>query len=133
MDEDDLRSREIKDYLVLAQEYFDGAESSLVNGRYRIVVDTAYNAAEVCVRGLLLLKLPELLRSHGGLLTKFGELYVKDGSLPKRVATDLNLILELRNRSLYSLRVLIDRRDAQDAIELAETLMKALKEQEHSG
>jgi len=131
MDEDDLRSREVKDYLVLAQEYFEVAENSLANGRYRVAVDTAYNAAESCVRGFLLLKLPELPRSHGGLLTKFGELYVKDGPFPRSIGSDLNLMLERRSRARYNAHVLIDKRDAQDAIELAETLMKILKEQEH--
>jgi len=132
MDEDDLRSREIKDYLVLAQEYFEVAEDSLANSRYRVAVDTAYNAAESCVRGFLLLKLPELPRSHGGLLTKFGELYAKDGPLPRKVGSDLNLMLERRSRARYNAHVLIDKRDAQDAIELAQTLMKTLREQMRS-
>ena len=129
MDKDDLRDREVEDYLVLAQEYFEVAESSFANSKYRTAVDLAYNAAESCARGLLLLKLPELPRSHGGLITKFGELYVKDGPLPRKVGSDLNLMLELRSRARYDAHVLIDKRDAQDAIELAETLMKALKEQ----
>jgi len=129
MDEDDLKDREVKDYLVLAQEYFEAAESSFANGKYRVAVDLAYNAAESCARGLLLLKLPELPRSHGGMVTKFGELYVKDGPLPRKVGSDLNLMLELRSKARYDAHVLIDKRDAQDAIELAETLMKVFKEQ----
>ena len=131
MDEDDLRSREVKDYLILAQEYFEMAENSLTNNKYRVAADTAYNAAEACVRGLLLLKIPELPRSHDDLLTKFGELYIKDGPLPRKIGSDLNLMLERRSRARYDAHILIDKRDAQDAIELAETLMKTLKEQEH--
>jgi uncharacterized protein (UPF0332 family)/predicted nucleotidyltransferase len=129
MDKDDLRDREVKDYLVLAQEYFEVAESSFASSKYRTAVDLAYNAAESCARGLLLQKLPELPRSHGGLIAKFGELYMKDGPLPRRVGSDLNLMLELRSRARYDAHVLIDKRDAQDAIELAETLMRALREQ----
>lgn len=128
MDEDELRNRELESYLDLAQEYLEVAESSLAEERYRVAIDTAYNAAESCARGLLLLKLPELPQSHKGLITKFSELYVKEGTLPKRLGRTLNVMLRLRGRARYDANALVGKNEAQDAIKLAEALMKALKE-----
>jgi len=132
MDEDELKNKEMKNYLVLAEEYLEMAETALTNGKYRVATDTAYNAAESCARGLLLLKLPELPRSHSGLLARFGELYVKHGPLPKKLGSDMNVMLKLRSRARYDANELISEREAQDAIELAEALMKALKERVQS-
>ena len=127
MDEEELKDREVKDYLALAQEYLEMAEVSLANGKYRVAVDTAYNAAESCARGLLLLKLPELPRSHDGLITKFSELYVKDGPLPRKLGSSMNIMLKLRSRARYDANGLIEKRMAEDAIELAEAMMNALR------
>jgi uncharacterized protein (UPF0332 family)/predicted nucleotidyltransferase len=127
MGEEELKDRETRDYLILSQEYLEMAETSLSNGKYRVAVDTAYNAAESCARGLLLLELPELPRSHGGLLNKFSELYVKNGPLSRRIGSDLNVMLRLRSTARYDAHGLIDKQNAQDAIELARTLMEALE------
>ena len=132
MDEDELRNREVEGYLALAEEYLEVAKSSLAEERYRVAVDTAYNAAESCARGLLLLKLPELPRSHRGLLAKFSEFYVRNGVLPGRFGRALNLMLELRSRARYDANALMSKGEAQDAVELAEALMEALKERVQS-
>ena len=129
MGEEELKKRELEGYLSLAQEYFEVAESSLAEERYRVAVDTAYNAAESCARGLLLLRLPELPRSHRGLITKFSEQYTKDGPLPKKLGRTLNIMLELRGRARYDANSPMSKEQAQDAIQLARTLMKALEGQ----
>ncbi len=128
MNEEELRNRELAGYLDLAQEYLEDAQNALAEERYRVAVDTAYNAAESCARGLLHLKLLELPRSHRGLITKFGELYIKDGALPKKLGRTLNVMLELRGKARYDANALMGKGEAQDAIELAEAMMEALKE-----
>ncbi len=128
MNEEELKNRELEGYLGLAQEYFEEAESALAAERYRVSVDTAYNAAESCARGLLRLKLTELPRSHRGLVTKFGELYIKTEILPKRLGRTLNIMLELRGRARYDANAQTGETEALDAIKLAKTLMKALEE-----
>ena len=129
MGEEELKDRETRDYLILSQEYLEMAETSLSNGKYRVAVDTAYNAAESCARGLLLLKLPEPPRSHKGLITKFGEQYTKSGPLPKKLGRTLNTMLELRGRARYDANFPMGKDEAQDAIQLARALMKALEGQ----
>jgi uncharacterized protein (UPF0332 family)/predicted nucleotidyltransferase len=132
MDEDELRNKEMKNYLSLAQEYLEMAETALANGKYRVAVDTAYNAAEACAKGLLLLKLPELPRSHSGLLAKFGELYIKHGPLPKKLGSNMNITLKLRSEARYDADGLISEGEAEGAIQVAEAVMKALEERMQS-
>lgn len=132
VDEDELKNREVKDRLVLAQEYLEVAENCLAEGRYRIAVYAAYNVVESCVKGLLLLRSPEALQSHRELIAKFDELYTEHGPLPKKLGRELNAVLELRSRARYDANELISEREAQGAIELAEALMKALKERVQS-
>jgi uncharacterized protein (UPF0332 family) len=129
MDEDELRDRELEGYLALAQEYLEDAESSIAEERYRVAVDTAYNAAESCARGLLRLKLLELPLPHRGLIAKFSELYVKDGTLPRKLGRTLNAMLELRGRARYDANARMSKSEAEDAIRLAEALMKAFEDQ----
>lgn len=131
MDGNELKNKEIGGYLDLAQEYLEVAKNSLNDGCYRVAVDTAYTAAESCVRGLLLMKLSELPKSHRGLMAKFGELYIKNTELPKDIAKALNINLELRGKARYDAYILIDKGDAEDAIQLAEDLMKIFKDNYH--
>jgi len=133
MDDNEFRDKELKDHLLVAQEYLEAAKISLADGKYRVAIDTAYNAAELCTRGLLLLKLPEIPGSHGGLIARFGEIYIVSGLMPKKTGRDLNVMMELRNKARYDTHSLIGEKEARSAIELAETLMKALEDTAESG
>ena len=129
MNEEELKARELAGYLDLAQEYLEVAESSLAEERYRAAIDTAYNTAEACAKGLLYLKMLDLPKSHKGLIAKFDELYIKSGILPRKFGRALNMMQELRGRARYDANALVGRSEAQDVIELAQALMKALEEQ----
>lgn len=74
-----LKRNEAHNYLTLSLEYMDGSRVSYQSGYFRIAVDAAYNACELAIKGLLLLRLPDIPGSHGGIVNKFGELYVKTG------------------------------------------------------
>ncbi len=58
VDERELKQREVRAQRRLAEEYLAGAGRALAAGDLRIAVavDAAYNAAELCVKGLLLRK-----------------------------------------------------------------------------
>ena len=129
MNDEKLRNKEIEAYLGVAQEYLQVAKNSLDDDSYRVAVDTAYTAAESCVRGLVLMKLPELPKSHRELIAKFSELYIKNTELPKNLAKALSMNLELRGKARYDAYIFIDKSDAKDAIQLAESLISIFKEQ----
>lgn len=90
-------------------------------------MDAAYNAAELAVKSLVL-KL-DVPGSHGGLVGRFGELYIKTGIYEKALGRQLNHALERHNQARYRYQAVIKRGDAQAVIELARTL-KELAERE---
>jgi len=56
MDEKILRRQEAESALALAREYLKSARNASANGFRRLAIDAAYNASELCVKGLLLPK-----------------------------------------------------------------------------
>jgi len=131
MEERELRRREAENYLQLAEEYREGAEDALRTGRHRLAVDAAYNAAELCVKGLLLLqeRVKDLPGSHGGLVGEFGKRYVQTGQVGRELGRQLyqDQALELRNRARYEFNAQIRRDDAQAVLRLAKELHTLLE------
>ncbi|HDN80475.1 MAG TPA: HEPN domain-containing protein [Chloroflexi bacterium] len=129
MDEDKVKVEECRGYSLLAQEYLQGAEQNFHNGAYRIAIDAAYNAAELCAKGLLLLKLEELPATHGGIINKIGELYVKPGLIPRELGRRLHTAFILRNQARYEPHVRLGKDEAVEAIETARAMCEALASQ----
>lgn len=127
VEEQELKRREISAQRGLAEVYLAGARRAFEAGDLRIAIDAAYNAAELCVKGLLLLKLDELPGSHGGMVGKFGELYVKTGLLPGALGRRLNRGLEARANARYNYAAQITEETAQEVITLAEEMMAHLE------
>jgi uncharacterized protein (UPF0332 family)/predicted nucleotidyltransferase len=126
MDEERLRREESRGYLDLAREYRRSAQNSLSVGDYRLAVDGAYNAAELCAKGLLILKMEDLPTSHGGIVGKLGELYVRTGILPREMGRQLNKGLSLRAQARYDYHARIGEDEAKTMLNLAADLMAAL-------
>ena len=124
----DLKYSAARHYLSLAQEYYDAAEDTLQRGHYRLALDGAYNAAELAVKGFLVLKISDLPGSHGGLSQRFGELYIKPGSIDRTVGRRLNRSLELRNAARYKFTATVSREDADSVLALAKDLINLLEE-----
>jgi uncharacterized protein (UPF0332 family)/predicted nucleotidyltransferase len=110
----------------LAADYLRVARYVYENGDYRQAADLAYNAAEAAVKGLLLLELEELPRTHGGLINRFGDLYARTGKVPPQMGRDLHMALEIRARARYVEEAVINQADAEDVIALAEALLERL-------
>ena len=127
--EEDLVVREARNYLELARDYLDQAKNSFGVGDLRLAVDGAYNSCELCCKGLSLLKLHEIPRTHGGIVQKFGELSVKAKSVPEATGRRLKLGLDLRNKARYDFHTRIAREDADEVVKLAEALIETLENQ----
>jgi len=121
---ENLKKEACRNLTRLAEEYIDAARDSLKNKHPRLAVDAAYNAAELGVKAMLLLKLDDIPGSHGGIVGKFGELYVKSGEMSKTLGRRLNEILELRNSARYKYQALIGGREASETINLAESIIE---------
>ena len=127
MEGDEIKSREINNYLELSMEYLQGAKRCLEHMDYRIALDAAYNALELAIKGLLLIKLDTLPSSHGGVINRFGELYVKAGEIEKETGKKVYKSLELRHKARYRKDAIIEEDDAQLLVGLAEEIAGILE------
>lgn len=126
MNERKMRKEEAVGYLDLAKEYLNLAKYNLSGGYYRGVVDAAYNSIELCVKGFLLLKLDSIPTSHGGVVQKFGQLYVKTKIISDEIGRGLRHSLRLRNSARYEPHARIVKEDAEKLMDLANSLLKLL-------
>ena len=119
--------------LELANKYLKAVKYTFQGGKnnIRLVIDGAYNTAELCIKSLLLIKLKNIPRSHGGVIQKFGEYYVKTKILPRHTGRLSNRMLRYRNKARY------DAKDKEveslhlgkEALAFAEKMIKHLKQE----
>jgi uncharacterized protein (UPF0332 family)/predicted nucleotidyltransferase len=126
MKEEDISRKEAQNYLDLAKDYLGQAQNSISRNDLRLGVDGAYNACELAIKGLLLLSLGEIPKTRCGIVQKFGEIYVKEGPLPKETGREIRLGLDLRNRARYDSLARIMSADASKLAVLASFLINAL-------
>lgn len=124
MDDRDLKLALLEGKRRLAMSYLRVARYVLSNRDYREAVDLGYNAAETLAKVLLLLEMDELPRSHGGVVNRFGDLYVRSGKVSSELGRGINLALEARGRARYDEDALITEDDAREMIILAERLLE---------
>jgi uncharacterized protein (UPF0332 family)/predicted nucleotidyltransferase len=127
MAEPELSRAEARGFLNLAQVYREAAERAVAADDFRIAADVAYNAAELCVKALLLLSGETIPRTHGGILTRFADLYVRQGRIPETLGRDLHLGLERRNKARYDWHAEIGERDAVRSVAVARDLADHLQ------
>ena len=133
MSEEELKLAAVRELKGLAEEYLESAEEVLDRGRLRLAIDAAYNACELAAKGLILLKQDDLPGSHGGVVSSFGQLYVKTGEVEKQTGRDLNLALKLRNEARYKPGALLRRENAVELLSLARRLLEFIEEKTGSG
>jgi uncharacterized protein (UPF0332 family)/predicted nucleotidyltransferase len=126
VEEEERLRQEAKDYLSLAEQYLESAKRNLSEGDPRIAIDVAYNSSELCAKALIFLKSPEIPGSHGGVVNRFGELYVQSNEASKELGRSLNRHLELRNRARYDPHAEITIEGAKGVIHLAEQMFELL-------
>jgi len=128
VDEERLRVEEARDYLALAGEYLRQSRALFPLGYYRLLIDGAYNAAELAANGLLSLKGVPIPHRHGSIVQKFAQVYILSGELSRELGRRLNRGLTLRNQARYLLLANIAEAEAQEALSLAEELIQKLEE-----
>lgn len=127
MPEKELKLTVANHYLSLAQEFYDSANDSIQRGFYRLGLDGAFNSAELAAKGFLVMKISDLPGSHGGIVQRFGELYIKPGEIEREIGRRLNQSLELRNGARYKFTTKISKEDANLVLSLAEDLINLLE------
>ena len=128
MGKKEIKTAALKDIRDLAEEYFEAAEEVFERGRIRLSIDAAYNAAELAAKALILLKQDDLPGSHGGVVSLFGQLYVKTGEIEKETGRSLNRALKLRNEARYKPNALLTKENGQDVFKLVKRLTEIIDE-----
>lgn len=128
MDAAELKRAAMESAYALGQEYLAGARQNEAEGRHRIAVDAAYNAAELAVKGLLLLHMDDLPSSHSGIVNRFSELYIKSRRLPIELSDRLRRSLAFRNQARYEWGAIIGATEASFVLQTAEELLHTLRD-----
>lgn len=127
MEAEELRREEVEGLYDLSAEYLEGAKELEERGRYRLAIDAACNAAELAVKGLVFLKAERLPKTHGGVVNRLGELYIKSGLLPTALGRQLRRSLRYRNLARYDRSATVGGEEARQTIQLAGELLTALE------
>ncbi len=137
MNDAELRRTEAQGWWVLAVEYLRQARLAGDAGSFRLAVDGAYNAAELAVKGFLVLRVERMPTSHGGLVQIFSREYVATGEIDRLIGHRLAASLDLRGRARYRREAEITAEHvtqvatlAQNLIDLLERTLSALERQQ---
>ncbi len=125
-DEEKLKKKEIEGYIDLSEIFMNDAQECFKRNRIRATIDLAYNALELKIKALLLNLLEDLPGSHGGLISKFGELYIMTKKIPKELGKNLNIALSLRNKARYDPLAILTKENGDFILSLIKELSKFL-------
>lgn len=123
MPPEEIKRAAVRDLTALGREYLHASEEALAGGHLRLAADGGYNALELAVKGLILLKEDDLPGSHGGIIQRFGFLYVQPGEVDRELGRQLNTALRLRNTARYRYDAVIGIQDAEAVLALARQLL----------
>jgi uncharacterized protein (UPF0332 family) len=68
----------------------------------------------------------KLPASHGEVVIKFSEIYIKEGPVDRKIGRVMNKGLALRNKSRYDHHALIGNKEAKEVLKLTEDMIKLL-------
>lgn len=125
--------KEIKSLIERAERYLKSAKILLTEGDYESSVSRAYYAMFYSVQAVLL-TVNLSFSSHKGVISAFGEHFVKTGIFPKETGRRLNRAFEKRQIGDYEYRFVISEKEAgeilTDGIEFVEMIIRRLKKEE---
>ncbi len=123
--------KEIKSLIERAEKYLRSAEVLLGEEDYESSVSRTYYAMFYSAQAMLLTKNLSF-SSHKGVISAFGEHFVKTGVFPKEMGRELNRAFEKRQLGDYEYTFVISRAEAEEMLEsgkkFLERIVKHLKE-----
>lgn len=131
MDEQTLARHAAESFYNLALKYRAQAQRNYDpndDGARRVAIDVAYNASELCAKGMLRLVAEQLPKTHSGLNTFFSDQFVKTGQAPETLGRDFAVGLRYRNDARYDGDAIITAEMAQEVFRLADRMIMLLKQ-----
>lgn len=125
--------KEIKSLIERAKKYLKSTEILLKEGDYESSVSRTYYAMFYSAQAVLLTKNLSF-SSHKGVISAFGEHFVKTGIFPKEMGRKLNRAFEKRQIGDYEYTFVISKTEAEEIFEngkeFVEEIIQHLKEKE---
>jgi len=106
---------EQKDLVEKARRYLKSAELLIKDGDYDSSASRTYYAMFYCAEAALL-KQGLTFSSHKGVISAFGEHFIKTGIFPKQMGKQLNAAFEKRQIGEYEYTCVISNEDAEDLL-----------------
>lgn len=107
--------KEIESLIKRANKYLKSTEVLLREGDYESSVSRAYYAMFYAVEALLLTR-GLSFSSHKGVISAFGEHFVKTGIFPKEMGRELNRAFEKRQLGDYEYTFVIAKKEAAEIL-----------------
>ncbi|MFQ6056315.1 MAG: nucleotidyltransferase domain-containing protein, partial [Methanosarcinales archaeon] len=99
MPENEAYWLEAQGYVDLAEDFLIYAKRALEQKYLRPAIDEGYNAIELVIKALILIKGDTLSRSHGGIIQQFGRLYIVNRELEREIGKKVIKELNMRNKA----------------------------------
>lgn len=119
---------------VVVRLFFEKARKALNSARNNVETDPdnainrAYYSMFYAAQGALLFKGVGDLKKHQGVISKFGELFIKTGLLAKELGKNMRRIENLRYDADYDPQVCFSPEKAQEQVERAEQFLCAVED-----
>ena len=118
--------KEIRDFTVKAEKFLSTAEQALNAGDYDSCVSRCYNAMFFMVEAVLLTK-SLTASSHKGVISLFGEHFVKTEILERNLGKALNDAYDKRLVGDYGVGFTVTEQQANDLLKTARDFVQKLK------
>ena len=118
--------KEIRDLIEKAEKFLSTAENALNTGDYDSCVSRCYYAMFFTAEAMLLTK-SLTASSHKGVISLFGEHFVKTKILERNLGKALNDAYDKRLVGDYGVGFTINKQQAGDLLETAENFIRKLK------
>ena len=118
--------KEVKSLMDRADKFLDSAQILLDCKDYESSVSRAYYAMFYSVEALLLTK-DMSFSSHKGVISLFGEHFIKTGVFPKEMGRELNLAFQKRQLGDYEYAFVISEKEAKDTLETSRRFVDRVK------
>ena len=118
--------REAKALIKKAQRYLKSAEILLRDKDFDSSVSRTYYAMFYCAEAVLLTKNLSF-SSHKGVISAFGEHFVKTGVFPKELGRELNRAFEKRQIGDYEYTSLISNEEAEEILNSGRQFIKTIE------
>lgn len=115
--------KEIQSLLKRARKYLKTAETLIIEKDYESSVSRSYYAMFYSAEAILLSK-GLSFSSHKGVLSAFGEHFVKSGMFPKEMSRELYRAFEKRQLGDYEYTFVIDEEEAKEILKAAKSFVK---------